>query len=239
MSNDPSKDPVPAEASPADASGSDSVSPGRRVECPQCGSKLPDIPVSLCPYCASPLETAADKRRLESVNASRIARVVEHADHEAAMAWDPPESRDWYQGARLAWWSVPTAVAGAAAVSAAFALGNGGISGGASIALVVLGGLLMLAAVYLRTTGKKVQLASVERPLLKRAALIVDRRSETEISGWSGRTTYYFKIEFEDGIVGEFRFPGLGAQEDPYATNLPGVAYTRGTDLLVFRHVRV
>ena len=50
---------------------SSSYPSGRLVECPQCGSKLPDIPVSLCPYCASPLETAADKRRLESVNASR------------------------------------------------------------------------------------------------------------------------------------------------------------------------
>ncbi len=105
--------------------------------------------------------------------------------------------------------------------------------------LLLVGVGLLAAAVVLRSKGKARQDSAVERPLMKRAALIVDRRSETEISGWSGRTTYYFTVEFEDGGVGEFRFPGLGAQEDPYATNLPGVAYTRGTDLLLFRHVRV
>jgi len=81
--------------------------------------------------------------------------------------------------------------------------------------------------------------AGQELPLLTRPALILDRRSLTEIKGWSGRTIYFFKMEFEDGAQGEFSFPGLGPQEDPYATNLPGVAYTRGQELLYFRHVRV
>ena len=103
MEKDTSPDPANVEA------------PARRIECPQCGSKLPDIPVSLCPYCASPLETAADKRRLESVNASRIGRVVEHGTYESALAWDPPESSDWYDGARLAWWSGPVVLIGLAA----------------------------------------------------------------------------------------------------------------------------
>jgi len=224
----------------------DAYPSGRRVECPQCGSKLPDIPVSLCPYCASPLETAADKRRLESVNASRIGRVLEHATYGDAIGWDPPESRDWYDGARLVWWGGPTAAAGLASLVGAFVMGSGGDGGlGAGlgqpgpILLLVLGVGMLGLALGLRSKGKARQRAAVARPLLKRAALIVDRRSETEISGWTGRTTYYFTVEFEDGGVGEFRFPGLGAQEDPYATNLPGVAYTRGTDLLLFRHIRV
>jgi len=215
---------------------------GRLLDCPQCGSKLPDIPVSLCPYCASPLETAADKRRLESVNASRIGRVVEHDSYAGALAWDPPESRDWYDGARLAWWSRPSLAGGLALVGGALFLGSraGNSFGELLTMFLLLAGVgLLAAAVVLRSKGKARQDSAVERPLMKRAALIVDRRSETEISGWSGRTTYYFTVEFEDGGVGEFRFPGLGAQEDPYATNLPGVAYTRGTDLLLFRHVRV
>lgn len=230
MDTDSSTDPVSAEAS------------DRRIECPQCGSKLPDIPVSLCPYCASPLETAADKRRLESVNASRIGRVLEHATYDDAMAWDPPESRDWYDGARLVWWSLPVLLIAFAFFGGAALLGTA--EGGAftdvlPILLILAGVGFGVLAANLRSKGKARQGAAIERPLLKRAALIVDRRSETEISGWSGRTTYYFKVEFDDGVVGEFRFPGLGAQEDPYATNLPGVAYTRGTDLLLFRHIRV
>ncbi|MDG1983562.1 MAG: hypothetical protein P8M11_03260, partial [Planctomycetota bacterium] len=230
MEMDTSPDPVNAEA------------PARRIECPQCGSKLPDIPVSLCPYCASPLETAADKRRLESVNASRIGRVVEHGTYESALAWDPPESSDWYDGARLAWWSGPVALIGLAALAWGVLVGSSEGHSFAEVLPVVLclvGAASLLLSAKLRVDGKARQSAAVERPLLKRAALIVDRRSETDISGWSGRTTYFFKVEFEDGVVGEFRFPGLGAQEDPYATNLPGVAYTRGTDLLLFRHIRV
>lgn len=225
---------------------SSSYPSGRRVECPQCGSKLPDIPVSLCPYCASPLETAADKRRLESVNASRIGRVLEHATYDAAIEWNPPESSDWYDGARLVWWGGPSAAGGLASLVGALLAGSGDDGGLAAglmepgpILLILMGVGLLGLALWLRSKGKARQEAAVARPLLKRAALIVDRRSETEISGWTGRTTYYFTVEFEDGGVGEFRFPGLGAQEDPYATNLPGVAYTRGADLLLFRHIRV
>ena len=52
----------------------DATTAPKRTTCPQCGSKLPDIPVSLCPYCASPLETEEDRKRLESVNATDRAR---------------------------------------------------------------------------------------------------------------------------------------------------------------------
>ena len=106
------------------------------------------------------------------------------------------------------------------------------------VSTVVAAGLFALAG-YLFSQGRALQKTSISRPLLKRPGLIVDRRSETKIRGWGGRTTYYFKIELEDGVVGEFRYPGLGAREEPYATNLPGVAYTRGEDLLLFRHIRV
>ncbi|MEM1451738.1 MAG: hypothetical protein AAGI22_21685 [Planctomycetota bacterium] len=211
----------------------------RRVACPHCGSKLPDIPLSLCPYCASPLETEADKKRLESVNASRIRRVGEHDDFPGAQAWDPPESQDWHQGVRRVWWSLPLAIGGVA-VLLLFVLppiGRGFDAGGVVLALIGIG--LVVGGASLRRTGVAMQAEAVERPLLKRPGLIVDRRSDTSIRGWNGFTTYYFTIEFEDGGAGEFRFPGLGAQEDPYPTNLPGVAYTRGTELLHFRHIRV
>lgn len=208
--------------------------------CPHCGSKLPDIPVSLCPYCASPLETAADRRRLESVNASRIERVKGHADYEEAVAAQPPESREYHDGARRRWWAVPVLGMGALVLvgSAIPAIQSGGLGLGSVVALL-LGLGLVAGSAWLFVTGRSMQEKALAMPLLRRPGLIVDRRSETEIRGWGGRTTYYFKIELEEGVVGEFRFPGLGAQEDPYATNLPGVAYTRGTDLLHFRHIRV
>lgn len=220
-------------------SQSTAVPAPRRTECPQCGSKLPDIPVSLCPYCASPLETAEDRKLLQSVNASRIARVRENAEFPEAEAWTPPESMDWHVGARMRWWAAPLGALGllVAAVGVAPPLGRGLDAGGIVLAVVAAG--LLGGALRLAVRGAALQKLAVARPLLRRPGLIVDRRSETEIRGWGGRTTYYFKIEFEDGVVGEFRFPGLGAREDPYATNLPGVAYTRGEDLLHFRHIRV
>lgn len=215
------------------------ATPPRRTECPQCGTKLPDIPVSLCPYCASPLETAADRKKLESVNASRIKRVSEHKDFPEAEAWTPPESVDWHDGAQRVWWMTPTVLIGVLVlvVGVLPPLGRGFDLGG--IFLVLVAAAIAGLGVYLGASGKKAQAKALERQLMRRPGLIVDRRSETEIRGWGGRTTYYFKIELEDGVVGEFRFPGLGAQEDPYATNLPGVAYTRGAELLHFRHIRV
>lgn len=209
-----------------------------RTHCPHCASKLPDIPVSLCPYCASPLETAADRKRLESVNSSRIQRVTAHADFEAAVAATPPESTSYHAGARRIWWAAPLAVVGVLLLLAVLPpLGRGFDVGGVLLLLPAIGALG--GAVHLARSGGQMKRDAVASPLLKRAGLIVDRRSETEIRGWGGRTTYFFTIEFEEGVVGEFRFPGLGAQEDPYATNLPGVAYTRGTELLHFKHVRV
>lgn len=215
------------------------ATPPRRTECPQCGTKLPDIPVSLCPYCASPLETAADRKKLESVNASRIKRVGEHKDFPEAETWTPPESVEWHHAAQRVWWMLPTIVIGVLVlvVGVLPPLGRGFDLGG--IFLVLVASAVIGLGVYLGTTGKESQAKALERPLMRRPGLIVDRRSETEIQGWGGRTTYFFKIELEDGVVGEFRFPGLGAQEDPYATNLPGVAYTRGAELLHFRHIRV
>lgn len=228
---------------PPDATTSDATTSAqpvqRRTSCPQCGSKLPDIPVSLCPYCASPLETAADRKKLESVNASRIGRVREHATFADVEGATPPESQDWHRGARRVWWMLPLLLMGAAvfALLVMPPLGRGFDVGGIVLAIVAAG--MAGFGIYLGSSGKAMQAAAIERPLLKRPGLIVDRRSETRIRGWSGDTIYYFKIEFEDGVVGEFRFPGLGAKEDPYATNLPGVAFTRGTELLHFQHVRV
>jgi hypothetical protein len=231
--------PMTPDASTSDAATS-ATTPSRPTECPQCGSKLPDSPFSLCPYCASPLETAADRKKLESVNASRIKRVREHATFAEAEAWNPPESQDWHSGARRVWWMLP--LLGMAVLFLVLVvippLGRGFDAGG--IVATVLAAGLAGYGFYLGTVGKAMKSAAVERPLMKRPGLIVDRRSDTRIRGWGdGDTIYYFTIELEDGNVGEFRFPGLGAKEDPYATNLPGMAYTRGTELLHFRHVRV
>ncbi len=204
--------------------------------CPQCGAKLPDVPVSLCPYCASPLETQADREARASVHAARIGRIREHKDFPDAAAWVPPETAGFYRAGRIKWWARLGLFTGGAILGGSLVTAGGHVwqTPGFWLALPMLG-----AAAY-GFRAAQTQLRSAMRfPMLVRPAIILDRRSETEIRGWSGFTTYFFKLEFEDGAQGEFSFPGLGPQEEPYATNLPGVAYSRGTELLSFRHIRV
>lgn len=208
----------------------------KRGACPQCGAKLPDVPVSLCPYCATPLETKADREARTSVHSARIGRIREHKDHAEALTWTPPEGRGHQQGLRLAWWGQRGVVFGIVLLGGAALRG---LEHMASSPLTWTGVAAIGLGTWALIRGRQSAQSALRFPLLKRPALILDRRSETRIRGWSGDTTYFFKLEFEDGAQGEFAFPGLGPQEEPYATNLPGVAYTRGQELLHFRHVRV
>lgn len=208
----------------------------KRGACPQCGAKLPDVPVSLCPYCATPLESKADREARTSVHSVRIGRIREHKDYAEAMTWSPPEGRGHQQGLRLHWWGQRGIVFGLIFIGAA---ALSGVEVMASSLLTWSGVLAIGLGAWALMEGRKSIQSALRFALQKRPALILDRRSETRIRGWSGDTTYFFKLELEDGAQGEFAFPGLGAQEEPYATNLPGIAYTRGQEMLHFRHVRV
>ena len=210
----------------------------RPERCSNCNAKLPDTPVSLCPYCAmpilgapAPVATAGD-----SPNAARIARVRAHEDFPAAMAWSPPEGPRYRQGS----WMIYCGRLALGSAVAALALGAL-VVGGSPFSHFVgwLGLVAALAGVAWIARGRLVKRQAVAAPLLRRPGIILDRRSETSLRGWSGGTTYFFTIELEGGVQGEFAYPGRGANEEPYVNNLPGVAYTRGADLLAFRHVRV
>lgn len=210
----------------------------RLERCPTCNAKLPDTPVSLCPYCATPLpaEVAPAAGGTDSPNAGRIERVRAHEDFDAAMGWSPPEAMQHQLGRRRVFHGRTAIVAGSVAVGFAVGLAGSAFLGHPLTWLGILGLAGGAAAIV---HGLRAQRAALTAPLLKRPGIVLDRRSETELRGWGGRTTYYFTVELEGGVVGEFRYPGRGASEDPYVTNLPGVAYTRGSELLSFRHVRV
>lgn len=213
-------------------------SPARLERCPNCNAKLPDTPVSICPYCVYPLgtERAAQAEGAESPNRGRIQRVREHDDFPAAEAHQPPENQEFQRGGQAIFRGQVVLSAAVVALALGAALGGAGLlthwATWVGVALAILGVVLILR-------GRRARERAVSLPLLKRPGLILDRRSETAIRGWGGSTTYYFEIEFEDGTRAEFRYPGRGSNEEPYVTNLPGVAYTRGTDLLQFKHIRV
>jgi hypothetical protein len=214
-----------------------------RTHCPNCGAKLPEKPLSLCAYCAMPIgiDTSAKKQTgADSPNARRIDRVEANDAYAAALAWTPPETLQYRDGALRAYRSKLLLVASAGLFVVALAIES--FQFGTPLWTNPLCWLAIILAGFSITRlfkSKAQQQRAVEAPLLKRSALITDRRSETTIHGWKGETTYYFQIEFADGIEGEFAYPGHGSNEEPYVTNLPGVAYTRAETLLAFKHIRV
>ena len=113
------------------------------------------------------------------------------------------------------------------------AIGSGGLI------LLALAVLLIVGGIWIRLRGGRRCQSATEMPLLKRAALVHERRSETDFEGLGGKTVYYFKLEFVDGGGGEFRQPGRGAQFEPLVNGNTGIAYTRGQDLLGFKVLKV
>ena len=212
----------------------------QRTHCKNCGMKLPEQPLSLCAYCAMPLDLGTDEATAsgESPNAGRIGRISEHDSFEGAMAWEPAEGPDYWRALRLAWRGKSLIATGAVVMVLGSLLGGSGgsffTSPGFLVGVAVIG-----IGIFLVVQSSAKRKAAVAIPLLKRPGLITDRRSETAIQGMSGSTTYYFTIEFENGVTGEFTYPGRGSHEEPYATNLPGIAYTRGPVLIAFKHIRV
>ena len=181
---------------------------------------------------------AASEEGVESPNAGRIQRIQEHEKYAGAMDFLPPEDPATLRGAQLIWRSRLLLVGGGIAL--ALGLWTSGEGLGRFLNLwTVLGAAAIGFAIRLASQGSAMRKAALAAPLMKRPGIITDRRSETHIRGWFGDTTYHFTIEFEAGVVGEFSYAGRGPNADPYVSNLPGVAYTRGPRLLHFMHIRV
>ena len=208
------------------------------ARCRNCGSRLPDRPLSICPYCVMPLGLGKEvpPSGEASPHAARIQKVAEHADTPALMEWTPPESPRYWDGVRASYRGRLAVGLGAASMLLGFGLAGSGALGHPA---TWIGVLFVAWGAFAWHKGRTVARAATSLTLLKRAALITDRRSTTSLGTLSGRTTYHFTIELEGGVQGEFDYPGRGSHEEPYVTNLPGVAYTRGNVLLAFRHVRV
>lgn len=214
------------------------VPPSRLERCPNCDSKLPDTPVSICPYCVYPLGTEKAKTAsgAESPNRARILRIAEQEKYPAAQEIQPPENQEFQRGGIAIFWGKTCLYL------SPIVIGLGWILGAPSplthwITWLGFVDLLLGAGLILRGTAARKR--AVALPMLMRPALILDRRSDTQIKGWGGFTVYYFELEFEDGTRAEFRYPGRGSSAEPYVNNLPGLAFTRGEDLLLFKHIRV
>ena len=203
--------------------------------CPGCGAKIPRRGLSMCPYCITPLSGGA--KGDTSPVAERLARMEEKPGFDEAIARVPEEGVDWQRGAS-------ERIVGQLLVFVGigfFALY--GVFGGPDygwLSFNLLTGVVLFVAGLLRfTRGKSRMAKAVSKPMLKRAAILHERRSETVVRGGDGETVYFYDIEFGDGVRGEFRYPGRGAAEEPWPNGATGVAYTRGDELVDFERVRV
>lgn len=210
----------------------EAVQQKQRTHCSVCGSKVVRQDMPYCIYCGNHfamMEGDAGKKRKETRNMARLAKMPEHEDFEAAMArefGEGPEFDRWRRAVRS---GVIAAVVGLALL--AFV--------GSALLLGALGLLLVLWGTWRAITNRKKQAERLELPLMKRPAVVTDRRSETELRFNTGITTYFFTLEFEDGNEAEFRYPGRGAHTDPLSKGISGIAHTRGQELIEFEQVRV
>jgi hypothetical protein len=216
-------------------------SSARRTHCPVCGAKIARAELSICSYCASPLDLLERRRDASGDDAGpRLAKLRAHSEFAAALEFTPP---DQGLGRRLrsrARGGLALAALGLLAVGAGLARGTPPATGlgwfalGFGLALLLTGGLRLFQAA--RAGAKRRAL-----PLLRRAALVRDRRSETSVSTWAwrARTAYYFKLALEDGLEAEFVYPGRGGDHELLVPGNTGVAYTRGTELVDFRKLKV
>jgi hypothetical protein len=192
--------------------------------------------LSICSYCSAPIGVGGAGASADSAVAQRLGKMKEHKDYAAAMAWHPPEEVEVEQARRRARRALWLGALAAGLLAWGLSSARGAPLARPPIwAAAAVGGLAaLLAARCARTTWR-----ARSMPLLRRAALVKNRRSETSPSGGRFSTVYFFDLEFEDGGGGEFRFPGRGAHYDPLVPGNTGIAYTRRDVLLEFKSIRV
>lgn len=204
------------------------------THCPTCGVKLHRTDLSLCAYCASPLRMGVTSQPPDDETAKLLAKLEQHPNYAVALRWTPIESST---EARIARWKGFGALAIVLAlltvvVSALRAQGSFWRRAPTlvAVALAVLGVLMLIA-------GSLTHRSALAKPLLRRAARVLDRRSRTELTDHVGATTYFFQLRFADGSEGEFRFAGRGTLYEPPTVGATGIVYTRGPEMIEFRRL--
>jgi hypothetical protein len=202
-----------------------------KTHCPNCGAKLHRPDLSLCAYCAMPLDIAGGATKVDDETIARLKRMREHAMFPAAMAFTPRDPRVEKKASRLlAWGSVALVLA----VLAGAWWTTMRLSGSSGTVAGIVAGVLLAVSIVLLVLPGSMRRASDARALLRRPAIVVVRRSEMSDKG---ETSYWFTLRFDDGSEGEFRRPGLGTMYEPMANGYSGIAYTIGAELVDFRRL--
>jgi hypothetical protein len=204
-----------------------------RTHCPNCGAKLKRPDLSLCAYCATPLQLGGKDLSARDETVLRLKRLRDKPEFVLLAQWTPVDPIVLARVRRLRTLS-----------AIAFALGLAtGLVGwarqgaGGELYWNLATGAAFLAALALLARSTVVRKLAAARPLLRRPAIVVERRSETAISASATSTIYFFTLRFDDGSEGEFRWPGQGTLYEPLTNGMTGVAYTRGEALIEFKRL--
>jgi hypothetical protein len=202
-----------------------------KTHCPNCGAKLHRPDLSLCAYCAMPLDIAAGPPKVDDETIGRLKRMREHANFPAAMAFVPRDPRVEKKAVRLLVWGSVALIVGVLAglgwSVSMLAHAPSVVAGSSALVLLCVSAVLLFVPTMMRKS-------SDAQPLMRRPAHVVVRRSEMSEKG---ETSYWFTLRFDDGSEGEFRRPGLGTMYEPMANGYSGIAYTRGVELVDFRRL--
>jgi hypothetical protein len=185
--------------------------------------------LSLCAYCATPLSIGA-AQPVDAATIARLQRMREHKSFAAAMAFVPPDQVVERRAGRLL-------TRGSIGVAAGAILALGGLllrDSAAFLPLLVVGGLLAFGGLLALLRPAALRAAHRAAPILRRPALVGERRSTTAVEG---TVDYYFTLRFDDGSEGEFHWPGQGTMYEPLSNGYTGIAYTRGDRLIDFRRL--
>lgn len=201
-----------------------------RTHCPNCGAKLHRTDLSLCAYCATPLGIADARQPADPAVVERLQRMRQHKSYAAAMEFVPPDQTVERRAGRLLSLGTVTVAAGL------LVGGLGALAAGGELLAAgpLIGGALVLVGLVTLSRPAALRAAHRKAPMLKRPAIVAQRRSETSLEG---AVTYHFTLRFDDGSEGEFVWPGQGTMYEPLSNGYTGVAYTRGADLVDFRRL--
>lgn len=203
-----------------------------RTHCPTCGAKLHRTDLSLCAYCATPLSIDDAAGRVDDETIQRLKRLREHKSFAAALEFTPLDREaEAVRGRRLTIGTLVLLVAVAPGLALAWTLTRGGMW----IPWAIVTAVLALTGLGILASRSGIRARAEVRPMLRRPALVVVRRSETNSE--HGGTDYFFTLRFDDGAEGEFVWPGQGTSYDPLSNGYTGIAYTRGNKLVDFRRL--
>jgi hypothetical protein len=211
------------------------------TQCPSCGARITRPELSLCAYCATPLAIGGPARTADEATLKRLGRMGEHKDYAEALSWQPNARDDAPGTMRRRRRGLVLATLGIVVVATVVAAraSSGELAGllrsvpawvGVAVTAVGLLELSRAAALVQRVRAQ---------PLLKRPAIVMDRRSVTTPTPTGSQTVYFFSLVFDDGSAGEFSFLGRGVHYEVPASGATGLACTRGARLLEFLRLRV